>query len=513
MVTVTDKDSCQSICNFTLFGPGELGDFVWFDENENGIQDIGESGIEGVEIEVEGTDVYGNDLLQSTMSDAQGIYQFILLPGNYQLTFNSPAGLVPSLQDAGADDGEDSDANQLTNTTIIYSLGSGEVNQTIDAGFIGSQPCDNVTDAGSICCDQSLCGPGIAPMPVLNSQEPSGGSGDLQYLWFFHNEPVPFDPGIWTPVIDATEPDFEPSAVDETTYYVRAVRRSGCIEFLATDPISLSIDSIAVAAIDGPEATCFTDPVSFAAFDNGPGASYFWTFEDGEPETAESRIINGVSWSTFGMKNVTLSVEKDGCISTDTLVFTVSNTPTYCGNALILAGREISPNIIQLDWFYEESDTVDRFYEVEWAWQDSTDFTSLGEPDSTFSGGLFNQYFLTHDEPRRGSNFYRVRLKDSDGTELLSNTVEIRPVGQFDLTYVYPNPFQDFLRVEIIDRFDLPISLEMYNIYGQKVFSVDADPDISLFEIPTHEIGPGNYFLWVKYDGKVQKLFKLVKVR
>ena len=510
-VTVTDKDSCQTICNFTLFGPGKIGDFVWLDENENGVQDNGESGMEGVEILLEGTNVYGVDNSLMTISNSQGNYEFITLPGSYQLTFKTPSGFVPSPLDAGADDGADSDANQLTGTTTLYTVGSGETNLTVDAGFYVAPPCDNVTDAGAICCDQTLCGPGQPAQVISETSSPSGGSGDLEYLWMFDTVPGPFDPAVWTPIIDANNPEFLPTSIERTTYFVRCVRRTGCIEFLETSQITISVDSVAVASIDGPSDVCVEDQLTFTAPDNGAGASYSWTFEDGVPEMANTRVVNDVSWNSFGLKTIALSVEKDGCISNDTSIINVSNLPTYCGDALIISGEEISPNVVQLNWYYEESDSVDRFFEVEWAWQ-SDDFVPIGEQDSVFSTGMFNQYFHTHFEPRRGSNFYRVRLTDSDGTELISNTVEIRLVGEFDLTHVYPNPFKDYLFIEVIDRFDLPVSIDLFNAYGQKVTSANAPDDVPVFMLRTDELATGYYFLWVKYDGKPQKLFKLVRV-
>ena len=69
-------------------GPyGSIGDFVWEDANNNGLQDAGEAGVANVPV-----DLYddGGNLLFSTITDSLGIYAFdSLFEGNYQLAFTS----------------------------------------------------------------------------------------------------------------------------------------------------------------------------------------------------------------------------------------------------------------------------------------------------------------------------------------------------------------------------------------------------------------------------------------
>ena len=64
----------------------EIGDFVWLDENKDGIQDIDEVGIEDIVINLyDDADVF----ISNTTSDANGFYQFKgLLPGNFYTSVN-----------------------------------------------------------------------------------------------------------------------------------------------------------------------------------------------------------------------------------------------------------------------------------------------------------------------------------------------------------------------------------------------------------------------------------------
>ncbi len=116
-----------------------LGDKVWFDNNENGIQDGGEPGAEGVTVYLYNCD---DELLATTVTDANGNYLFSDLPaGNYYVVFDLPSGYSFSPQDQGADDAVDSDAD-LSGKTICTNLEAGEDDMTWDAGiFFPDEEC------------------------------------------------------------------------------------------------------------------------------------------------------------------------------------------------------------------------------------------------------------------------------------------------------------------------------------------------------------------------------------
>lgn len=113
-----------------LYKAAALGDFVWEDLNANGVQDAGEPGIPGVTVNLFKCD---QSPAGTTATDANGNYLFDnLAPGCYYVTFGTPAGYQASPANAG-DDTKDSDSNG--GTTGQYTLASGDVNLTVDAGF------------------------------------------------------------------------------------------------------------------------------------------------------------------------------------------------------------------------------------------------------------------------------------------------------------------------------------------------------------------------------------------
>lgn len=113
-----------------------LGNIVWLDANFDGIQNALEEGIAGVEVTLFDED--GN-VLQTQITDENGLYGFNVQPGNYSIGFNIEplgTGYFISPQDAaGVNDRVDSDADENNGRTIITTLTVGETDPTWDAGI------------------------------------------------------------------------------------------------------------------------------------------------------------------------------------------------------------------------------------------------------------------------------------------------------------------------------------------------------------------------------------------
>ncbi len=121
-----------------LVTPGStnsLGNFVWFDANSNGVQDVAENGVPGVMVTL-----YNNagTAIAVTTTDAGGQYLFAgLANGNYSVGFsNYPAGFDLTLKSA-INDLTGSDADRVSGRTAIVTLNAGNRNdRSLDAGLI-----------------------------------------------------------------------------------------------------------------------------------------------------------------------------------------------------------------------------------------------------------------------------------------------------------------------------------------------------------------------------------------
>ncbi|MCX7874526.1 MAG: choice-of-anchor A family protein [Melioribacteraceae bacterium] len=116
-----------------------IGDKVWNDINQNGIQENNESGVQNVTVKLYDCN---NNLISTKTTDSNGKYLFDNLnPGDYYIKFELPTGFVFSKKDA-TDDDVDSDADISTGKTICTTLIAGENDLTWDAG-IYQQTCKN----------------------------------------------------------------------------------------------------------------------------------------------------------------------------------------------------------------------------------------------------------------------------------------------------------------------------------------------------------------------------------
>ncbi len=117
--------------------PASLGDWVWYDENRNGVQDAGEIGIPNVTVELYDNDTCAGTPVTTTTTAEDGIYGFTnLIPDMYSIKVVPPEGFIFTSPDQG-DDALDSDVDPGSGCSGAISLASGEDNTTWDAGLYG----------------------------------------------------------------------------------------------------------------------------------------------------------------------------------------------------------------------------------------------------------------------------------------------------------------------------------------------------------------------------------------
>ncbi len=139
-VTLVDTNTPeQTWWDAGLYRTASLGDLVWEDTNANGLQDAGESGVSGIQVNLyEGSGCSGTALMTTT-TDSTGHYTFSnLSPGTYSVKFLKPSNYVFTLADQGGDEAKDSDADTSTGCASGISLVSGATDTTWDAGIYKS---------------------------------------------------------------------------------------------------------------------------------------------------------------------------------------------------------------------------------------------------------------------------------------------------------------------------------------------------------------------------------------
>ncbi len=131
-VTINSGTKNQSIDAGIV--PAVIGDKVWFDMNADGIQDADEKGIQGVTVQLISHD--GDTVLDTTLTDTEGLYYFSVVPGDYLVKVVVPEGSLLSPATQGSDGEIDSDVEPSTGLTTVIKVISGDNDDRWDAGIL-----------------------------------------------------------------------------------------------------------------------------------------------------------------------------------------------------------------------------------------------------------------------------------------------------------------------------------------------------------------------------------------
>jgi len=150
-------------------GKGNVGDFVWYDRNKNGIQDAGEPGIKNKVVRLYGAN---GSRIRTTRTDANGKYLFKNVPnGQYFIKFTIPKKYSTSPQNQGTNTAKDSDG-AANGKTALFTVASNS-NLSIDMGLTkGGNTNPNPTNPN--------------PNPNPNNTMGVGSVGD--YVWYDKNK-------------------------------------------------------------------------------------------------------------------------------------------------------------------------------------------------------------------------------------------------------------------------------------------------------------------------------------
>ena len=143
------------------------------------------------------------------------------------------------------------------------------------------------------------------------------------------------------------------------------------------------------------------------------------------------------------------------------------------------------------------SETNNRGFEIQHS-MDGENWGNLGFVEGIGNSVALINYNYTHEEPRVGINYYRLKQIDLDGK------VEFLPIrninfssNENELISIYPNPAKDFLNITNVKG-----QGKIYNFSGQLVLELDLTED-GINTINVSELGQGVFhFILIKANGE-----------
>ena len=151
------------------------------------------------------------------------------------------------------------------------------------------------------------------------------------------------------------------------------------------------------------------------------------------------------------------------------------------------------------------SETNNAGFDVEIAGA-AKQFLSVGFVSGNGTTTETNEYSFVVEGLAYGMHSFRLRQVDYDGTSSYSPVVEVNvelPVG-YSVTTAYPNPFSENSRLDITVREEQDVTVELYNVLGQKVSDVYsgrvAANQSRTITFNADGLASGQYLLHVKGD-------------
>jgi protocatechuate 3,4-dioxygenase beta subunit len=324
-----------------------LGNVVWYDQNNDGIKQPTETGIAAATVrlylDANNDNVADGAAIATTTTDANGLYNFGgLAAGNYIVGVTIPTGYAVVTTNGGDPDNNTDNDNNGTNTSVVGEVRSSAItlalttepttdgdgnngNLTVDFGFRGTGSIGNFVfndvNANGI---QDATETGIPGATVLLTN-PNGTTTstttDANGLYSFSN----LAPGTYS-VAFTTPAGYNVSPSNVTT--------AGATDANDSDPVGGVVTGIVLTAgqvnetvdagfficlplnsgINGPAQICAGEPAVFNATGAGSGSVYTWSFMSGTPATATGINVSS-TWSVPGEYDINLTVTKNGCTS------------------------------------------------------------------------------------------------------------------------------------------------------------------------------------------------------
>jgi hypothetical protein len=166
----------------------------------------------------------------------------------------------------------------------------------------------------------------------------------------------------------------------------------------------------------------------------------------------------------------------------------------------------LSDKTVLLNWA-TSSENNNAYFEVQRS-ADGISFQSIGQVPGNFTTSIEHQYSFTDNNPKSGTNYYKLKQVDIDGNFTFGNTISVKynAVNNFSIS---PNPATNNLIVThpVGDQHS---SIRLVQAEGKVVLTQNISAGSIQTSLDISKLAPGVYFVFVN-AGKTSKSFKVVK--
>ena len=133
---------------------------------------------------------------------------------------------------------------------------------------------------------------------------------------------------------------------------------------------------------------------------------------------------------------------------------------------------------------------------------DGEHFESFLEMDNNSNAQGFVFYDKKDNAPVFGENYYRLRLIQNDGSEILSATQMVRFETDWDQIFVFPNPAKNEIRINLEPHIGRKIDLQIFDARGTVIQNIHFDNlEIAQPVFDLEKFENGLYVISIQVDG------------
>ncbi len=544
-----------------------IGDFVWVDQNGNGIQDSGEPGVANVTVSLINA---SGSVVATTTTNSSGIYHFtnvyVPSPAQFKVQFGTPGQYTWTTKLAPGStvtNNSNADANGLSDA---FTVTQGDNNTCIDAGI--RQSTSGKASVGDfVFVDQNANGkqdagePGVANVTVklldasgaVVATTATNSSGIYMFSNFSISACGQYKVQFGTP--------------GQYTWTAKQASGSTVTNNSNADANGLT-DAFSVCP--GDYNTCIDAGILQSATGNATIGDFVFIDQNlnGRQDAGEQGVANvsvkllnaagavvatattnssGIYFlylnlSTCGQyrvqfgtpgkytfttkqapgSTVTNNSNADANGLTDSFSVCPGDYNTCIDAGIVPSGGPLassfqfkglySNGVSQLTWT-TVTETSPIVYEVERS-ADGVAFKSITSNSINSKGSSNGSTYTFNDNlPLSGSNYYRLKMTEA-GNVNYSNTVLINvTVKGINITGVYPNPFINRIKLSVVSENAAPINIIVSDYLGRTIKSVSVKGQKGSNEVFVDDLGSlgkGIYNINVITGGQTKSI-KLMK--
>ncbi len=306
---------------------------------------------------------------------------------------------------------------------------------------------------------------------------------------------------------DGEEYTFEPIIVNAGDCFWVATEITQFNNWFGFEPCFTHGTVPSINGDDAIELFCNSNLVDLFGDQNTSGTGECWEYLDGWAVNNSGAPNNGnfdcADWTFSGINaldgetsNATAetpypSPEQTSCI------FPLPITLTT------FTARQLEASKVSLNWTTVSEENNDYFVIEHSA--DGRYFDELDMVQGAGSTTTSQHYSFIHHHPVAGSNYYRLRQVDFDGTFSFSAiaVVELKSLGEVSL---HPTLARHSIDISLGEAPANDAAVEVFNSYGQLVLAATFPAEADKLTLNVGDLETGHYFLRINRDGDMEVL-------